>query len=74
MPTIHTEGDRARLVLEWLSWADNDYIAARLLLRRRLLSQGAALANTALEKYFKALVFPKRAGKTSARKQAVAHG
>ncbi len=55
MPTIHTEGDRAQLVLEWLSWADNDYIAARLLLRRRLLIQGAALANTALEKYFKAL-------------------
>jgi len=55
MSTIHNEGDNARLALKWLSWADYDYVAARLLLRRGLLVQGAALANTALEKYFKTL-------------------
>jgi HEPN domain-containing protein len=55
MPTIHNEGERAQLALIWLNWADNDYIAARLLLRQGLLTQGTTLANTALEKYFKTL-------------------
>jgi HEPN domain-containing protein len=42
-------------VLLWLRWADTDYRAARLLLMTGILVQGAALANTAIEKYLKSL-------------------
>jgi HEPN domain-containing protein len=47
--------EKAELVLKWIGWADNDYVAARLLLRQGLLTQGAILANTALEKYMKSI-------------------
>jgi len=55
MPQIHQSGKDARLALTWLLWADNDYIAARSLLLENLLIQGAALSNTAVEKYLKTL-------------------
>jgi HEPN domain-containing protein len=48
-------GTRAAETLDWLSWGDSDYVAARRLLLDDLLVQGAALANTALEKYLKAV-------------------
>jgi HEPN domain-containing protein len=55
--SLHTvSGDQARTILHWLTWADNDYLAARRLLLDGLLVQGASLANTAIEKYLKALV------------------
>ena len=50
-------GQEARMLLHWLTWADTDYLAARKLLTDGFLLQGAALANTALEKYLKALLF-----------------
>ena len=40
----------------WLRWADQDYVAARTLLLKGLLVQGCGLANTAVEKYFKAVL------------------
>jgi HEPN domain-containing protein len=55
MPQIHQSGKNASLALTWLGWADNDYVAARSLLLRNLLTQGAALSNTAVEKYLKSL-------------------
>jgi HEPN domain-containing protein len=39
----------------WIRWADSDYLAARLLLMNGAIPQGAALANTAIEKYLKAI-------------------
>jgi HEPN domain-containing protein len=45
----------AERILLWLGWADKDYLAARRLLLNAYLSQGAALANTAVEKYLKTL-------------------
>lgn len=54
---LHTiAGDQALRVLHWLTWADNDYLAARKLLLDGLLVQGASLANTSIEKYLKALL------------------
>jgi HEPN domain-containing protein len=54
---LHTiAGDQALMVLHWLTWADNDYLAARKLLLDGLLVQGASLANTSIEKYLKALL------------------
>jgi HEPN domain-containing protein len=44
----------AEASINWLSWADKDYVAARRLLLDGLLVQGACLANTAIEKYLKA--------------------
>ncbi|HEX3741832.1 MAG TPA: HEPN domain-containing protein [Terriglobales bacterium] len=41
-------------VIQWLAWADEDYLAARMLLIRGFLVQGAIFANTAIEKYMKA--------------------
>jgi HEPN domain-containing protein len=38
----------------WLKWADTDYLAARYLLLGGMVINGAALANTAIEKYLKA--------------------
>lgn len=53
----HVAADRhAELILVWLGWADKDYVAARRLLLNAYLPQGAALANTALEKYLKTLL------------------
>jgi HEPN domain-containing protein len=49
-------GKPAEKILLWLGWADKDYIASRRLLLKAYLPQGAALANTAIEKYFKALL------------------
>jgi HEPN domain-containing protein len=49
-------GNAAEQVVIWLSWADKDYIAARRLLLNAYLPQGAGLANTALEKYFKTML------------------
>jgi len=40
----------------YLSMSFNDYIAARILINRNKLIQGCILANTAIEKYFKALM------------------
>ena len=45
----------AEKIVDWLRWADGDYIAARQLLLDGLLVQGAALSNTAIEKYFKTI-------------------
>src|SRR4051794_26397796 len=45
----------AERILLWLGWADKDYVAARRLLLNAYLAQGAALGNTALEKYLKTL-------------------
>lgn len=46
-------------MLHWQGLADEDYIAARLLLLNGFLKQGAILANTAVEKYLKLLLFSK---------------
>lgn len=46
----------AAKVLDWLRWADDDYIASRQLLLGDLLVQGAVLSNTAIEKYFKTIL------------------
>jgi HEPN domain-containing protein len=53
---LTAEGNQARTILHWLTWADTDYLAARKLLMDGLLVQGASLANTAVEKYLKALL------------------
>src|SRR4051812_16410463 len=53
---IKVTGKEARMLLHWLTWADADYLAARRLLTDGLLLQGAVLANTAIEKYLKALL------------------
>jgi HEPN domain-containing protein len=45
----------AETTLRWIRWADADYLGARLLLLNGLLVQGTALANTAIEKYLKAI-------------------
>lgn len=55
----------AERILLWLGWADKDYVAARRLLLNAYLPQGAALGNTALEKYFKTLMM--FAGKQTSR-------
>jgi HEPN domain-containing protein len=41
-------------VIQWLRWADEDYLAARALLLRAFVLQGTILANTSIEKYIKA--------------------
>ena len=39
--SLHTvSGDQARTILHWLTWADNDYLAARRLLLDGLLVRG----------------------------------
>lgn len=40
-------------IIAWLGLADNDYVAARTLLRQGLLVQGSILASSAIEKYLK---------------------
>jgi HEPN domain-containing protein len=51
----HSSGVDAEGVLKWLRWADTDYRGARLCLLAGLVVQGAALSNTAIEKYVKSL-------------------
>lgn len=48
-------GDNARNVINWLGWADNDYLAARSLLLDHFIVQGTILSNTAIEKYLKTI-------------------
>ncbi|MCK4540453.1 HEPN domain-containing protein [Candidatus Parcubacteria bacterium] len=55
MGHIYSQGEQAKKSLQWVSWADNDYIAARQLLLADALVQGSGLSNTAIEKYLKAL-------------------
>lgn len=51
--TIISDPNQANEIIAWLGLADNDYLAARVLLRRGLLIQGAILVNSAIEKYLK---------------------
>lgn len=46
----------ANSVIQWVNWADRDYIAARKLFNANLIVQGCSLANTAIEKYLKAIL------------------
>jgi HEPN domain-containing protein len=46
----------AETVLNWLSKADQDYIAARQLLLKNSLIEGATFSTTAIEKYMKAVL------------------
>jgi HEPN domain-containing protein len=55
MDKIHGQGEQAKILLRWVGWADNEYIAARLLLLNDALIQGSSLSNTTIEKYLKAL-------------------
>jgi HEPN domain-containing protein len=55
MVTRTNINDLGTMTLHWIRWADADYLSARLLLLQGLLVQGAALANTAIEKYLKAV-------------------
>jgi len=52
---ISQSGKDVEKTLKWLRWGDADYRAARLTLRAGLLVQGAALSDTAIEKYLKSL-------------------
>ncbi|MDQ1313134.1 MAG: hypothetical protein QG605_1673, partial [Euryarchaeota archaeon] len=58
---MSNQGEKGSMAFRWIGWADNDYIAARLLLLNDVLAQGSALiqgsslSNTAIEKYLKAL-------------------
>lgn len=45
----------ATRAIQWLAWADQDYLAARSLLLTGSLIQGAGLSDTAVEKYLKAI-------------------
>jgi hypothetical protein len=55
MPTITSSGKQTIDTIHWVGWADQDYLAARILLLSGLVVQGAALACTAIEKYLKAV-------------------
>jgi HEPN domain-containing protein len=44
-------------ILHWLGLADEDYLAARLLILKGFLKQGVILSNTAIEKYLKTFLF-----------------
>jgi HEPN domain-containing protein len=52
---IPDTGEPIVRTFHWLKWADSDYLAARYLLLGRMVVQGCVLANTAIEKYLKAL-------------------
>jgi HEPN domain-containing protein len=43
-------------VLQWVTWADQDYVAGRGLLLNGLLVQGCVFSNTTIEKYLKAIL------------------
>lgn len=47
--------DEAAKTLQWLAWADEDYLAARSLLLSDSVVQGAGFSTTAVEKYLKAI-------------------
>src|SRR5215510_7618480 len=49
-------GRAAETVVQWLGWADEDYLSARALLLSGYVVQGTAFANTGIEKYFKAVL------------------
>lgn len=51
-----SDPDRLRRLMAFLDAAYADYLAARVLLLRDLLPQGAVLASTAIEKYLKAFL------------------
>jgi HEPN domain-containing protein len=53
---IHVKQENTRRVIRFLNDGFNDYAAARVLLLNGLLQQGAILASTAVEKYFKAML------------------
>lgn len=55
MTDISIGGQQAKESLQWVGWADNEYIAARQLLLSNFLIQGSGLSNTTIEKYLKAL-------------------
>jgi hypothetical protein len=55
MPTISSSGKKSVDTMYWVGWADQDYVAARILLLTGLVVQGATLACTAVEKYLKAV-------------------
>jgi len=48
-------------VLQWLRWADQDYIAARSLLLNSFILQGVTIANTAIEKNLKTALTARKA-------------
>ncbi len=48
-------GEPVVRTFHWIRWADSDYLAARSLLIEGMVVQGCILANTAVEKYLKAL-------------------
>jgi HEPN domain-containing protein len=48
-------GDKSKKILIWLEAADEEYVAARTLIRLGFLTQGMILATTSVEKYLKAL-------------------
>ena len=52
-PITQEERERNIEVIGWIDSADNDYIAARVLINNGLLIQGATLSCTAIEKYLK---------------------
>jgi HEPN domain-containing protein len=52
---IRNAGLTAASVPIWLGWADRDYVSSRTLLLGGFLVQGSGLANTAVEKYLKAI-------------------
>jgi HEPN domain-containing protein len=55
MPVITGAGTQGIETSHWVAWADEDYLAARLLLLSGHVVQGTALASTAVEKYLKAV-------------------
>lgn len=53
---ISLQGEQAKKTMQWVAWADNEYITARqLLLTDTALVQGCILSDTVIEKYLKAL-------------------
>jgi HEPN domain-containing protein len=52
---IPDTGEPIVRAFHWLRWANSDYLAARYLLLAQMVVQGCVLANTAIEKYLKAL-------------------
>jgi HEPN domain-containing protein len=56
-PALSLQGEQAKKTMQWVAWADNEYITARqLLLTDTALVQGCILSDTAIEKYLKALL------------------
>ena len=51
--------------INFVAWADEDYICARALLLDGFLLQGAVLSNTAIEKYLKAVCLARGVKKDS---------